>query len=58
MKEVLVSVASQGRENYNQAQLNLIRSSLNTNNGRNWYGELAYPHYTPIKPYLLNWGVG
>jgi hypothetical protein len=22
------------------------------------YGELAYPHYTPIKPYLLNYGVG
>jgi hypothetical protein len=22
------------------------------------YGELAYPHYTPIKPYLCNWGVG
>ena len=21
------------------------------------YGELAYPHYTPIKPYFLNWGV-
>ncbi len=39
MKEVLVSVASQGRENYNAAQLNLIRSSLNTNNGRNWYGD-------------------
>lgn len=39
MKEVLVSVASQGRENYNQAQLSLIRSSLNTNNGRNWYGD-------------------
>ena len=39
MKEVLVSVASQGRENYNKAQLNLIRSSLNTSNGRNWYGD-------------------
>lgn len=39
MKEVLVSVASQGRENYNKAQLNLIRSSLNVNNGRNWYGD-------------------
>lgn len=21
------------------------------------YGPLAYPHYTPVKPYILNWGV-
>lgn len=21
------------------------------------YGNLAYPHYTPVKPYFINWGV-
>jgi hypothetical protein len=34
MNPVLVSVASQGRENYNKAQLNLIRSSI-----PNWNGD-------------------
>ena len=34
MKPILVSVASQGRENYNQAQLNLIRSM-----GNYWHGD-------------------
>ncbi len=37
---VLVSVASQGRENYNKAQLNLIKSADESKNvTRNWYGD-------------------
>ncbi len=40
MSEVLVSVASNGRENYNRAQLNLIRSAKECKNNRqNWYGD-------------------
>lgn len=38
--KVIVSVASQGRENYNKAQLALIRSSVQSRNYiRNWYGD-------------------
>ena len=40
MKKVLVSTASKGREDYNKAQLNLIKSATNTNNvTRNWYDD-------------------
>ena len=65
MSEVLVSVASSGRENYNKAQLNLIKTAKDAvNTKRNWFGDYLIrtvdgytDEYLGVKIKLGSWPV-